>query len=237
MDHQSFSSYDVGENPNGIWLDDYRFLKSQKSDQKLYLYTQHEIFLGKTLQQTRSSPNWQGGLTTFATCKHHMRTFNNDWSDMWIAGLCPAALNNAVLFCGKIKKLFKSNYDLSRWLKRNNKEAFKAKQANKDPRGDLYKPKAVLSGEQVFNHENFVKPKNHTRSLEYYSKSPGSVSIRLDGKIPKWWRDIEYTKHPPVFILDPVVLFTQPTVLTSYEPKRATLSLTLKQFTRSLRKS
>src|SRR5690606_26723103 len=60
----------------------------------LYLYTQHEIFQDESsleLRQTRTSPNWEGGIVTYSTCKHNFRCYKKPtWIDTWIAGLAPA---------------------------------------------------------------------------------------------------------------------------------------------------
>src|SRR5690606_33633276 len=85
----------------------------------LQLYTQHEIFYQDgIIKHTRSSPNWDGGLVTFATCKHLMRSYAYDWEGTWLVGLCPAFLaSNTLMFAGRIDEVFDSNYDLSRRVK------------------------------------------------------------------------------------------------------------------------
>jgi hypothetical protein len=213
------------------------------ADVTLYLYTQHEIFYeGDVIKQTRSSPNWEGGMVTYATCKHFMRSWDREWEGVWIAGLCPGHCNsNCLLFAGKVKKVFTSNYALRRYVKINHKEVYNIKLAKNNPRGDLYTPTHTpLNPEEKHLHTEFLEPPNHTRSLEYYKKSPGSASEREDGKIPKWWRDIEYDRNgnkPKSFILSPCYLFSKPQVWSTYEPKRATLKLTTGALKQSLQDS
>lgn len=222
-------------------VDVMRAMLRNQSD--LRLYTQHEIYFEQgILKQTRTSPNWEGGLVTYATCKHLMRVTDTNWLGTWIASLSPAdCCGNTVLFCGMVNRVFNSNFALSRAVKKEFPEAYKAKLAMGNPRGDLYTPQLLASGdddERRYNHENFLEPSNHTRSVEFYKKSPGSTSDREDGKIPKWWRDIEYLGHgrrPKCFILSPCFLFSEPMLWTSYNPRRAALRLTANDFLASLR--
>src|SRR5262245_50172452 len=93
--YQHFDWYEPGTyNHHDVWFNAPVALKSmlQKTEGELYLYTQHQIFQNEQQQflQTRSSPNWEGGLVTYATCKHNMRTYNREWLVTWIAGLTPS---------------------------------------------------------------------------------------------------------------------------------------------------
>lgn len=233
--YQHFNWYDEASPTNGVFLNHRNgvrraLVEADQSD--LYLYTQHEIFYQQgILKHTRSSPNWEGGLVTYATCKHLMRTYQRDtWLGVWIVGLCPKACeNNCLLFAGKVRYQFDSNYDLSTWLRSNHPQTYTAKRASTNPRGDLYTPKRKLTGAERYSHNNFVTPPNHTRSVESYHKSLGSVSERQDGKVPKWWRDVEYVqrgRRPPCLVLQPCYLFSQPLLWTTCTPKRAVLRLT-----------
>jgi hypothetical protein len=231
----------AGTKVNGA--DDMR-IDMSNCDTDLYLYTQHEVFYeqGDVIRQTRSAPNWDGGVVTMATCKHHMRTTDRRWEGTWIAALGPKhCAENTLLFVGMVYKEFESNYELGQWLKRTYRAAYDAKLATCNPRGDIYTPKKELLPKQRFDHKNFVTPEGHTRSTEFYKKSPGSTSDRPDGKVPKWWRDVEYVgrgqRRPPVFVLRPVYLFSQPTLWTTYKPGRACLRLTPGQLAASLRGS
>lgn len=245
--YQRFDWYSEGQNENGIVLNNpegmFRHLKISVN-RTLYCYTQHEIFFeNDVLKQTRSSPNYEGGLVTYATCKHLVRTYDRTssmgWKTTLIVGLCPSSLDNCVLFCGVIWKEFPSNYDLSRFVKDKYPSAFAVKQADCNPRGDLYTPKTeLIKLSQKYDHTNFQEPPNHTRSVEFYKKSPGSKSERKDGKIPKWWRDMEYISNsgnrPVSFILNPCFIFSKPMVWTEFRPGRATLNLHPPDFADSL---
>jgi len=206
----------------------------------LQLYTQHEIFLeGGVIKHTRSSPNWDGGLATFATCKHMMRSYAYDWKGTWLVGLCPAHLaSNTVLFAGRVDEVFRSNYDLGRRIYDIDRRVYEAKAASGDgnPRGDIYSPIDDLTDEQKYDHNYFIPPLGHTRSLEFYEKSPGSQP----GVVPKWWRDIEYELHgrrPPVFILRPFHLFTKPMLWSNVLPGRATMRRSTFEFLSNIRRA
>lgn len=250
LGYQSFEWYKQGKaNHHRVTLNDLVGLKAalMKEDQQiLHLYTQHQIFFRDgVLQQTRSSPNWLGGMVTFATCKHFMRCGNaGDWEGKWIVGLCPKKeTNNCLLFAGQVFKQFPSNYVMAGAIQTSYPDVYKAKRASDDPRGDLYTSRRRLRKvEEQYDHANFLEPPNHTRSVEYYKHSPGSVSDREDGKVPKWWRDLEYAQQrasgavvrPPVFMLAPCWLFSQPMAYTAYSPGRACLRLTTGQLATSL---
>ncbi len=243
--YQKFSWYTEGSNSNGVYLNDPdRLAASLEADDvnDLYLYVHHEVFLqDNIIKHTRSSPNWEGGVVTYATCKHLMRTYSRPevtdsgtplWEGVWLSGLAPMPMDNTVMFAGKISKQFLSNPDLSRHLKQHHPIAYRTKQADTNPRGDLYSftdDNFYNRTKHVYDHKLFNEPHGHTRTVEFYKKSPGSVSTRPDGKIPKWWRDHEYKaktgRRPLLFILDPVFIFSRPMVWTKYVPKRATLRL------------
>lgn len=244
--YQHFSWMPKSEpNLHGVIMDNSEALVSSlREDQgtELYLYTQHEIFLQDGLiKHTRSSPNWEGGLVTYATCKHLMRSYNRSWEGVWLAGLCPkGCADNTLLFAGKVSSVFPSNYALSRYVLEHWPDVYKVKEALGNPRGDLYTPTRPLHKMEAYDHKNYKAPQQHTRSVDLYKKSPGSVSDRPDGKIPKWWRDLEYqgstNRRPPSFILSPCHLFSRPSVWTSRSPKRAVLRLTAGNLADSLRR-
>jgi hypothetical protein len=235
--YQRWDWYKPGENPNGVWLNDVNQMTldlQNAGDEELYLYTQHEIFCeSAVIKQTRTTPNWEGGVVTFCNCKHLMRTYTKEtWRGIWIAGLCPRdCVNNTFLFVGRIEHSFDGNYTLGQWLAKNHPAARRAKLAHKNPRGDVYDPQygySVVSYGRRYHHDTFTEPVNHCRAVETYKKSPGST-LREDGTVPKWWRDLEYVQRgtrPPVFVLSPCFLFSRPLVWTSLDPKRAALRIT-----------
>lgn len=246
--YQHFDGYPRPSNE--VYLNNLPLLKTtlrEWQNAELRLYTQHEIFYEEgILKHTRSSPNWDGGFVTYSTCKHLMRTYKPriEWPDTWIAGLCPAHCeNNTILFVGCIHMAFESNFHLRHHIQvlESKFPYARSKSADINPRGDLYTPKdEKLGSNRIYDHTAFYEPPNHTRSVELYKKSPGSTSKRPDGKIPKWWRDIEYINHgvrPPSFILAPCFLFSQPMLWSSFKPGRAALKLTCRQFLKSLSSS
>jgi hypothetical protein len=167
-----------------------------------------------------------------------MRTWQESWRGKWIAGLGPAECrNNGLLYVGQVAKQFESNASLGRWIKKDYPDVWECKLANNNPRGDLYEPR-LKAIKFPFSHDSYVAPKGHTRSEEFYSKSPGSTSTRNDGKIPKWWRDVEYItrqcKRPPCLVLDPCFLFNQEHVACQLSPGRAALRITPQQLLESL---
>ncbi len=253
--YQHFNWYRRGYAPAGqVYLDDPDSLRvALRGDgQDVYLYTHHQVFLdGGIFKHTRSSPNWEGGVVTYATCKHLMRSTSRTWEGVWLAGLCPKdCAANAVLFVGRVWRVFRSNYHLGLWLRQNAPAAWEAKQASRNPRGDLYAPLWKLlrppmdvraipgpndpgvagNPQDVYDHRCYEEPPGHTRSVEFYSKSPGSVGPpELGGKVPKWWRDLEYQTRgglrPPCFILAPCWLFSRPALWSARLPGRAALKL------------
>lgn len=206
-----------------------------------YFYTSHQIYYESSIiRQTRSSPNWEGGMLTYATCKHLMRTTNRpSWEGVWIATCGPReCADNCMVCVGKVWKSFPSNYTMRGCIKNSYPSIFKVKCADDNPRGDLYTPARSLNTlTEIRDHHNYLEPPNHTRSVDFYKKSPGSVSERDDGRIPKWWRDIEYFMHsryPPVFILSPCWIFSEPMQWSTKDPKRASLKLTAGSFLETL---
>jgi hypothetical protein len=246
--YQQLDCYRTRWNEGNIWIDDLDSLRdslrqasigSRTSD--LYQYTHHQVYLeNERLKHTRSSPNWEGGIVTYATCKHNLRCTDRSWQGTWLAGLCPRdCADNTVLFVGVVSLEFRSNYHLGNYLRKASPRAYQAKQASSNPRGDLYQPLRPLSlhGAEIYNHRNYEEPSNHVRSVEFYKSSPGSMSNRLDGRIPKWWRDVEYVqreRHPPVFILSPCWIFSRPMLWTERRPGRAVLKLSPGLFLDSL---
>jgi hypothetical protein len=237
--YQGWGWYRPGYNPNGVVLNDHGALLDDlaaRKDSEAYLYTHHEVFLQNGfIKHTRSSPNWEGGVVTYATCKHRLRSATRDtWIGTWLCGLCPKSCeNNCVLFAGRVAMEFQDNVALHDYLRRNHQVAWQAKLADRNPRGDLYTPTAAgRVGSLLRSHRGYVAPAEHTRSVEFYKRSPGSRSTRKDGLIPKWWRDVEYTtaagRRPRVFVLNPCYLFNKPLLWTKRTPGRAAVRLSCK---------
>jgi hypothetical protein len=245
--YQQWDWYKEGVNPNGVWLNSVNAMTEalqQHEQDDVYLYTQHEIFYdGGVIKQTRSTPNWEGGLVTFCNCKHNMRTYQRDtWVGAWLVGLCPKECeDNTMLFAGRIDRAFDSHYGLSHMVYRDYPQVALHKLAHTNPRGDLYIPKHgfnLASSGRRYHHNTYIEPVNHCRAVETYRKSPGST-MRADGTVPKWWRDLEYLQRgirPQVFILQPCYLFSKPMLWTSRQPKRAVMRLTVGELARTVYK-
>jgi hypothetical protein len=243
--YQSWAWYKPGPNPDGVYLNSPQRLYGElekEGKSEVYLYTQHQIFHEEgILKHTRSSPQWDGGVVTYATCKHLMRTArrpNDTWTGTWLMGLCPKdCAANCVLFVGKVATEYPHNASLAAALRTTHPRAYQAKRALLNPRGDLYD--LLDHTADVHNHVHYREPTGHTRQVECYTRSPGSVSERPDGKIPKWWRDLEYLsrtgRRPPLFRLDPCYLFSKPMLWTQFRPLRAVFRLRAAEVLGSLR--
>lgn len=192
-----------------------------------YAYPHHEVYLNDNeFIQTRSGPNWEGGLLTIATCKHLLRsrlpspykipmsglltltggvemyTWDSEPS-VWLAGFTPT-IDGAtyLLYMARVGVVFGSNYDLGAYLKSNYRSAYDAKLAMDNVRGDVYKPRKKLRGEGKFDPLNFYTPYNHCRQVESYK----------DGT-PKWHRDIAYSvngRRAYPILFDEVYLYSKP---------------------------
>lgn len=236
----SYASYDaVLDGDSDIMLNRPRAMREVMRDyhnDTLYAFTLHEIFYeadgGKPFfKQTRSSPNWQGGVCTMSTCKQQMRTWNSpqEWIGKWNAMFTPShCANNALFFVGQVWKAFESNYDYGYWLETYDAALHAWKQADDDPRGDVYRPQEVLMGSERYHVDNFHEPPGHTRSTETYK----------DGT-PKWWKDIRYKlngKYPPTLMYYPAFLFSVPMRWTDLTLGRAVRKVTVGDFVASLQK-
>ena len=168
---------------------------------RIYVYPHHEIKLDNgNLKQTRSGPNWEGGVVTMATCKHLLRTYNSLTGKTVICGLTNKLEGkNFLMYIGMIDKTFDSNLELGEYL---DDEVFQIKCANGNRLGDIFKPIDVNSDKyDIFNFEEPTG--NHCRAEENDSKGN-----------PKWWKDIEYSSRggirPKCLILNPVTVHTIP---------------------------
>jgi hypothetical protein len=172
-----------------------------------YVLTTIEKDNDQNIIQTGSAPNFQGEYITLCSCKHYMRTFRifrgiNDGSpDVWIAGICPKALDNALFYLMKIKDTYVSQYDIWSALPEDTR---KAKNAEKWPYGDLYKPKYILSEEDVYKATNYDSP----------------CTGHVHNKDRSWYRDIctEYRKKPAMLLGDPNLSFiwTKPKLILNH---------------------
>ena len=169
----------------------------------------HQVYLRDgRFRQTRSGPNWQGGIATLATCKHHLRCRRLDWEGRWIAAFTPRAGtgDSYLIFLGRVDAAFSSNYALSEYVASMGIRAWREKSAWLSPLGDLYSSgnDAALPEERRYDHRNYVVHPDHVRQ-------------ELDRKTqrPKWHKDIEYQHRgtrPAVLLFDPdqTFLFDRP---------------------------
>lgn len=192
-------------------------LKNRKRLPKVeecYSYPHHEVYLvDGEFRQTRSGPNWQGGIATLSTCKHHLRTTNRDWHGVWMAGFTPMVCGgNFLLYVGRVQGVYCSMLGL--WQALRATPAGEAHNARTDPLGDVYEP-APDHGDPYSVASYQLPHPQHVRRVEYYK----------DGT-PKWHRDIHYANRqgrvPRLFILEPFYLYTRPMFQSAVKLGRAT---------------
>jgi len=170
-----------------------------------YAFPHHQVYLdGGVFLQTRSGPNWEGGVITLATCKHHLRTTRTpeEWIGVWFAGFTPKINGeNYLLYLAEVTQAFDSNYALGQLLKDKYPRAYAVKNAANNPLGDVYPPSGSLRGEQVYYRQNFSASAEHVRQ-------------ELKHGEPKWYSDIEYIgrsgRRPAALVLRGSV-FKRPT--------------------------
>lgn len=110
--------------------------------------------------QTGSAPNFQRGVITLCTCKHHMRTFLEpaEWVGKWIAGFtgiheCRGA--NSLVYLMRVGRAFVSHRDL--WFSSAlTEETKKAKAADKNELGDVYRPRSQIA--PAFRPSSYFEP-------------------------------------------------------------------------------
>ena len=177
----------------------------EHDDDIIRTFPQHQIYLEDGIfKQTRSGPNWQGGVLTLSTCKHYMRTANVDWIYTYIAGFTPkvGCGDSYLLFLARISNVFDSNYDLGQYMNEHHRDAWIQKIAPQNNLGDIYMPKRKLTDKTKYNPKNYFSPHGHVR-------------MDMDKKwgVPKWNKDIDYEakgRRPVTFIFDNVHLFQKP---------------------------
>lgn len=172
----------------------------------IYVYPHHQIKLNdeNELEQTRSGPNWEGGVVTMATCKHYLRTYKTLKPKK--VALCGVTNKldgeNYLLYLGVIEEMFDSNYDLGTYLMTHYPVAYKEKLATNNRLGDIYEPTDDIL-DSKYDSFNFEEPcEDHCRFAEHEKGQP------------KYIKDIEYEtktgQKPKTLILNPVTVHTSP---------------------------
>jgi hypothetical protein len=142
-------------------------------------------------EQRGSAPNFQGGLVTLFTCKHHMRTWEQhptDYEGCWIAGFSgsTAGPHNVLFYLMRVEHAFESFFEAWNSLDHSVREA---KATNKHTLGDLYRPTSDAHKGREFNAKAYEEP--------------------IDGHVHKkgWCNDIEVRgaggRSPALLVGDP----------------------------------
>lgn len=166
-----------------------------KQDALAYCYVLRTIHnTGGIFEQRGSAPNWQGGLITLCTCKHHMRTFSEFLTrrGTWIAGFCGVKAGEgrcALVYLMKVAQTCESQYDLWRALSPDVRST-KAVHLMGNALGDLYKPRRRLQDEERFDPNNFIPPCDDHSHMKHQ----------------EWHKDIDYEyrgRRPSLLVGDP----------------------------------
>lgn len=115
--------------------------------------------------QTYPVPNVQGGLVTFCSSEHFMRSFRKpeDWISMWVAGFTISSImpkeKHYLFYLMKIADATDSYMDL--WNKLPLK-ARRIKNSRLNPLGDIYEPKNF---DDPYDPDNYLPPiKTHPKA-------------------------------------------------------------------------
>jgi Nucleotide modification associated domain 2 len=166
-----------------------RIREGKVESETVYCYIVASIHDGWV--QNGNSPNWQGGVITLCACKHYMRTFLrnvDDWKGKWVAGFTGINVagnrKNALVYLMKVDGAFPSFVDL--WTSGSlGKRTLMAKEADRNPCGDLYRPKRKGVGDPF-------------DPLSYHGPRPDGVHHKV------WHRDIAYEgilgRHPALLV-------------------------------------
>lgn len=188
-------------------VNSYDLLKILEGVETIYIYPHHEIkMIDNMFAQTRSGPNWEGGVLTMATCKHLLRTYKTIEAKK--TAFCGVTNKldgeNYIMYVGVIDKTFGSNFDLNCYLSKHHPEAIKAKLSTDNRLGDIFLPVTQLTGDDKYDSMNFEEPcDDHCRKEENDSKGDA-----------KWFKDIEYVTRngtrPKCLIFNPATVHTKP---------------------------
>ena len=181
-------------------------LPKQLAETECYAFPMHLVNLvNNQFQQTRSGPNWQGGVLTLTTCKHRLRTGKPiaDWVGVWLAGFTPkvGCGDNYLLFLAQVRLAFASNYELGAYLAVRRPSVYFAKLVNTSTLGDIYQAKRVLPYTEQYDWQNYTEPVGHVR-------------MELKNNEPKWHKDINYVgaggRQPAMLLFSKTYLYSKP---------------------------
>jgi len=149
--------------------------KYGNEDEAAYCYVIRTVVRREgVFYQEGSGPNWQGGLITLCTCKHHMRTFRtaDEWKGVWVAGFSgveAGGKRNALVYLMKVGHAYDSHHDL--WHELDVEAARRAKTANMlgNIRGDVFEPRGELMGKDKFDPEEYKPPCSNHVHLKWQS--------------------------------------------------------------------
>lgn len=155
---------------------------------------------GNRFVQKGSAPNFQGGLITFCTCKHYMRTWRspNDWKGVWIAGFTGVNImgnkRNYLFYLMRVRETFPSQKAIWGALLDDVKSV---KNSGSDRCGDIYEHKSNISGEYDIS--------------SYYEPLVGHVHRETE-QSDDWHSDINYKsritgRRPVLLVGDPCYSF------------------------------
>lgn len=189
--YQHFSWYELGPNPNGVFLNEPDILMDLLEvgpAADVYLYHQPGIVWDQdVLKHTRPDPNLEGGIVTHVSDPHLTGVYErSSWLGAWICGLCPeGTVGGPVFFVGRVWKQFPSSWRLTRYIMEYHPAAFQVKNRAGNPRGDL---STVLSS----NGPAFVLAPCFllSRPLLWTTLQPGQGVLRTTaGKLLESLRD------------------------------------------------
>lgn len=167
--------------------------------------------------QVGTAPNFQGGLVTLCTCKGQMRAGRDadvwEAGDIWIAGVTGAEAGPTgaghLFYLMRVERAFASHRDLWTWLSAHAPDAAKAKAADKNPLGDVYRPRDP--GGDPYDPRAYVPPRRDHRH-------------RASGE---WLKDVNYVstygrRRPALLVGDPrnSFLWSEPRIAAPFHSGR-----------------
>jgi hypothetical protein len=156
--------------------------------------------------QCGCGPNFQGGVITLCTCKHHMRAGRDadDWQGVWVAGLTGSRepfRQNWLVYLMRVERASLSHYDLwnalpptVRW----------SKAAHRHVHGDVFQP--VHGTARVHDPDLRFCPEGYV--------PPHPEHVHRKGN--EWFKDVrlDFGRPAPLLVGDPARSFvwTRPAI-------------------------